>query len=244
MNPSDGVKYVDTIPPPTKNGYIITNYNGNETLLTLPTTTSDGTPVIGIGRWAFSHAYNLKEVIVPEGYQYIFKYAFLGLTTLESIYIGSTVEYISGGIIFEQCDSLKVIQVDPNNPMYMSSGNCLLTKNMELIAGCSESVIPQGTTRIASCAFSERKGPSEIHIPSSVVEIQSSAFFLCDVAIVYIHGQPATIGEHAFTGCEQAEIYCDVDTQPSTWHPNWTGGNSDRYHPPQVFWGGQKEFGI
>ena len=237
LNPDDGVQYVDTILPPLKSGYIIVRYEGVESSLILPTATLDGTPVIGIGRWAFSHAPNLKEVIIPKGYQYIFKYAFLGLATLESVYIGSTIEYISGGIIFEQCNQLKNIQVDPDNPTYMSSENCLLKKDdMTLIAGCSESVIPQGTTVIASCAFSERKGPSEIYIPDSVVEIQSSAFFLCDVAVVYIQGQPSVVGEHAFTGCEQTIIFCDVDAQPASWHPNWIGDSSERYRPPQVVW--------
>ena len=242
INPNDGTVYVDTnqpVPPPKQSGYIITRYMGNESILTLPTTASDGTPIIGIGRWAFSQASSLEELSIPNGYQYIFKYAFLGMDRLKSIHIASTVEYISGGIIFEQCNQLKIIQVDSDNPVYESSENCLLKKSTkELIAGCTGSVIPQGTLSIGSCAFSERKGPPEIHIPNSVIEIQSSAFFLCNTTAVFIEGQPQYIGEHAFTGCENTTIYCHSNSQPDSWHANWLGTNSERYDLPLVIWMG------
>ena len=222
---------------PQQSGYIITRYTGEEVTLELPTIASDGTPIIGIGRGAFSLAPNLKELSVPAGYQYIFDCAFLGLSTLESVYISSTVEYIAGGRVFELCNQLRTIQVAADNPIYMSDGNCLIEKsNMEVIAGCAGSVLPQGVLSIGSCAFSERTGPTEVFIPDSVLSIKSCAFMLCDTSAVHIAGQPQNVGEHAFTGCEKTIIYCNMAQQPTSWHLDWLGESCERYVPPTVIW--------
>lgn len=229
-NPGSGAILVDEsqdIPKPYRDGYIIVGYTGVGGDLTLPQNASDGTPVIGVGRSAFAQKENIRSVDIPEGYQYIFESAFAGAQNLTSIHISASVEYIASGIIFEHCDNLEEIQISEGNSIYFSANNCIIQKEgMALIAGCRGSVIPQGTLSVKCGAFSERTGPREIHIPSSVTEIQSMSFIKCESTKVFcIEGQPLAIGQHAFSDCASATIYCQANEPLENWDSLWRGND-------------------
>lgn len=103
--------------------------------------------------------------------------AFLGCSSLKSLTIPETIEYISA---FDKCGSLVELKVDENNKRYHSDGNCIIeTATNTLFAGCAGSVIPDYVTSIAPYAFRGSLSLTSIVIPDSVTSIGESAFKNC-----------------------------------------------------------------
>ena len=103
-------------------------------------------------------------------------HTFYDCVDLKSITIPSSVTDIVG-TAFSGCTGLETIIVDENNPKYYSSGNCIIERETNcLIAGCKNSVIPEGVTSISEYAF-DRCGLLTINIPSSLTTIPTLAFY-------------------------------------------------------------------
>lgn len=74
---------------------------------------------------------------------------------------------------------MESIEVDSDNPVYCSEGNCLLSKDRTVvILGCKNSVIPEGVSEIGCRAFAGCKDLVHIDIPDSV-KIMHGAFDGC-----------------------------------------------------------------
>ncbi|MBP5156168.1 MAG: leucine-rich repeat protein [Clostridia bacterium] len=142
-----------------------------------------GVAVIAVG--AFSYCSGLKSVAIPEGVTCIDDYAFCGCESLTAVTVPDGVTQI-GREVFSGCKSLETMTVAGNNPVYHSSGNCIIgTASKKLIAGCKNSVIPSD---------------------GSVKSIGESAFFCCaDLESITIPGGVTAIGESAFAACENLE---------------------------------------
>ena len=125
-------------------------------------------------------------------------------TGLTSVTIGNGVTSI-GGSAFSGCTDLTSITVAEGNPVYHSSGNCLIkTASKTLIVGCQTSVIPTdgSVTIIGDNAFRNRSGPTSITIPDSVTSVGGSAFYNCTgLTSVTIGNGVTSIGGSAFSGC-------------------------------------------
>jgi hypothetical protein len=82
---------------------------------------------------------------------------------------------------FAYCSALEGITVADDNKNYKSVDNCLLTKDGKtLMAGCKNSVIPEGITSIEGSAFADCAGlTGDLIIPNSVTTIGLAAFFGC-----------------------------------------------------------------
>ena len=105
--------------------------------------------------------------------------AFSGMSGLKSISIPESVGKMERGP-FMECWGLESITVEPGNANYVSSGNCLLSKDgTVLVAGCRNSVIPDGVKVIAKCAFWGYQTLERINIPDTVTEICDDAFHFC-----------------------------------------------------------------
>lgn len=68
--------------------------------------------------------------------------------------------------------------MDENNAEYYSDGNCIITKEHKLIAGCAGSVIPNTVTVIGEQAF-YCTGITKVVVPASVETIEKEAFNGC-----------------------------------------------------------------
>jgi hypothetical protein len=157
--------------------------------------------IMGIGEGAFMNCKNLQEINIPEGVEYIGGDAFYGCsalkrvhlpsslvcfdghshfshcTSLDSIFIPQNVDLIPSDI-FVDCHSLAKIVVDKRNQKYDSRQDCncvIRTSDNVLVAGCKGSVIVDGIQSIDEYSFNESSITS-IHIPASVVRIDSTAF--------------------------------------------------------------------
>ena len=140
----------------------------------------EGVAIIDTG--AFSQCSNLKKVILPESTEQICCSAFAYCTSLTDIRIPAGVReieegYCDGGV-FRGCGGLKSITVDPANEVYESPNNCnaiIKKKVRKLVAGCKNTVIPDGVKSIAVEAFGRNNELTSIAIPDSVTYIGAAA---------------------------------------------------------------------
>ena len=136
--------------------------------------------VIKIGGYAFDNCTNLTKVEIPNTVTSIGSWAFSGCTGLTSITIPQSVAEIDLGV-FKGCTNLSSITVAQGNANFHSSGNCIITTNRELVAGCKTSIIPTdgSVTIIGFSAFLNCSELTEITIPDSVTYIGGFVFEGC-----------------------------------------------------------------
>ena len=159
--------------------------------------------VTSIGTRAFHACSNsLQTVSIPSKVTSIGDYTFHNCYKLTSIVIPKKVTKI-GNYVFYNCESLASISVESGNTKYDSRGNCnaiIQTATNTLIAGCKNTVIPEGVTAIGTYAFRKATGLTSITIPQSVTNIGKYAFSACsNLTDVWCYATSVpTTGSHAF----------------------------------------------
>ncbi len=142
------------------------------------------------------------EYAVPEGVKVIMSWAFQGNAFLERVSIPSSVENLF--CPFGYCTALREITVDPGNTAYRSADGVLYTADGETLLwypaakeGESFAVpdpvraiesnafmqteylrsvsIPEGVTLLPAFAFKNVRALEELHLPSTIREIDSAA---------------------------------------------------------------------
>lgn len=159
--------------------------------------------VTGIGDGAFSYCTNLASITIPNSVISIGESAF-DTCALTSIVIPDSVTSIGEGA-FGGCNNLRQITVAPWNPTYDSRNNCnaiIETATNTLIAGCQNTIIPNGVTSIGDSAFSNCENLTSIIIPTGVISIGEGAFYGCGLTSIIIPDGVTSIGELAFEDCE------------------------------------------
>lgn len=153
---------------------------------------------------AFSVCGGPDVLTLPSSLLSIGAYAFSGCTGLTSVTIPENVSNIGWGVTAD-CPNITSITVHPDNAYYNSRENCnsiINTRSNVLIAGCKNSVIPAGVTKIDEEAFRGCYGLNSIEIPSSVTNIEYMAFYNCSgLNSIDLSGGVQRIGPSAFAGC-------------------------------------------
>lgn len=195
---------------------MITDYNGKQKKVVIPSTFKVGNDIVPITRigggggtfkWnhtveeivlpvmvkkidgeTFKGCTELKKITIPESTEYIGGRAFEQCRNLKEIFIPSKVKYI-GNDAFSNCDRLEHIDVDGKNKIYSSTEGVIFTSN--------------GKTLFR---YPEGKSKSIYEIPKSVEKIQSGAFYNCDhLKQVTLSNQITEIGNGAFDRCDFLE---------------------------------------
>lgn len=160
--------------------------------------------VTKIANNAFSACIGLTEVNLPISLECIGSSAFEGCRNLSSLYIPSNVKDV-GVLCFTRCYNLQKIEVDPNNVTYDSRDNCnaiIKTATNELIAGCSNTTIPNTISIIGEQAFGTCVNLLSINIPMSTTKIRNNAFRRCSgLTSVKLASSVKSIEHHAFADC-------------------------------------------
>ena len=132
---------------------------------------------------------------------------FEGNKNLRTIVIPESVTNIINRAL-ENCESLKNINVDSNNPNYSSLNGVLYNKNRTILvtypAGKTETTftIPNSVKTIDDFAFSGAESLISINIPSSVTKISSYAFVNCSsLESISIPNGITIIETGTFMGC-------------------------------------------
>ena len=122
-----------------------------------------------------------------------------------TLFIPASVKWIGYGIL-DNCIYLEKVVVDADNPYYDSREGCnaiIETATNTLIAGCCNSKIPQGITKIAAHAFAGHYRLGNINIPESVTYIGDYAFQCCPFYRIILPQGVTYIGDYAFQWCEK-----------------------------------------
>ena len=142
----------------------------------------NGLLVSTIGAYAFNNCIYITEIIIPDTVTTIEENAFSYSSKLTSITIPNSVTNM-GDFLFSGCDNLKQLVVEADNPVYHSSGNCIIeTASKTLISVCPASIIPSdgSATNIGEFLFCSCDDLKNIVIPEGITTLENRAFFHCD----------------------------------------------------------------
>ena len=146
----------------------------------------------------------IKDLVIPNGVTSLWAGAFSGCSELTSITIPASVNNIAG-TPFSGCLNLTMINIDSNNETYESpagSKSIIEKSTKTLVAGCENSIIPNGVVSIGTSAFLGCSSLSSIEIPNSVQSIGASSFSGCNnLSSIEIPNSVQSIGAFAFQGC-------------------------------------------
>lgn len=149
-----------------------------------------------IGASAFNGCNALPSVTIPNSVKTIDEWAFADCNSLTSVYIPNNVTDISLRA-FWGCKGLTSIVVDEANKIYDSRNGCnaiIRTGTNRLIAGCQNTIIPNG-----------------------VKKIDDNALGFCGMTSVIIPQSVTYIGDYAFSSCTNlTDFYCLAKDVPET----------------------------
>ena len=207
----------------TKDGKTLVQYaiGKDDVTFTVP----DG--VETLGAYSFYDNTTLLSVTIPQGLKNIERYAFGFCTRITSFSIPEGVKNI-GKAAFSSCDGLESIIVDDNNEVYKSIDGNLYTKDgktlIQYAIGKNDVAfeVPDGVTTVGEWAMYGAKKLVSVTIPHTVTSIEQASFFNCyALASIVIPQEVISLGEKAFDNCKSLTIYCEAQSQPSTWDENW-----------------------
>lgn len=136
-----------------------------------------GDGITSVGSHAFSDCNNMKIVMLPDSLEIIGNDAFVNCS-LEEIDIPAHVSKI-GQAAFFLCNHLASINVDENNPYYLSTDKGLFDKNQtELIlvpASFKIYTVPNGVTTIDAYAFDNCDFLETVRLPVGITNIETYA---------------------------------------------------------------------
>mgnify|MGYP002857011569 FL=1 len=134
---------------------------------------------------AFTQCFAMHEVALPDHLQSLGDGAFATCGLSGSMFIPASVSEIGYGAFLET--ALEAIEVDPDNPNYVSVDGVLFTKDMKTLLQYPERrpgsiyEVPDGTEQFSSISFFSCTELESVFLPASLREIdEDQCFQFCD----------------------------------------------------------------
>ncbi len=144
-----------------------------------------GYPVVAIDDIAFMFSTFITDVTIPDTVETIGSGAFSYCSLLKNVKIGKGLKKLADNP-FTGCELLSKIQVSADNKHFSTDEKGVLfdknkTKLISFPSGLalSEYTVPEGVKVIGESAFSGNSKINAVHLPSSLVEIKTQAFYSC-----------------------------------------------------------------
>ena len=157
-----------------------------------------------LGSYLFAGCRSLETIILPKNITNIGNDVFSHNPKLLSLEIPQSVSSISIGFI-QECNNLSSLSVESGNQTYSSPEGCnavIRTADMELVAGCKNTIIPSGTKIIGAYAFQHCISLISLKIPESITTIGDFAFWGCyGLTELTVPASVKQIGNMAFYAC-------------------------------------------
>ena len=166
--------------------------------LTIPETVN-GYTVVKIGKYAFAVFYKMTSVTIPNTVTAIDDCAFQQCIGLTSFELPASVTNIGNSALYALGSAIS-IKVAKDNQNYDSRDNCnaiIETATNKLLFGCKTTTIPSSVTGICSYAFAWLP-ELNLFIPSSVTQIETSAFWGTNYVIQVEYTTPPAIDGSEF----------------------------------------------
>lgn len=148
---------------------------------------------------------SLNDLVYFTGLTSIPSKAFNYCENLSSIVIPKNVSSFGEYQPLVGCSNLTSIKVDGENKWFDSRNNCnaIIEKNTGvLVAGCKNTVIPDGVTTIGTLAFCIVEDLATLRIPEGVKTIGVQAFYGCTgLKSIHVPSTLKDIGKEAFVNC-------------------------------------------
>jgi len=179
-----------------------------------------GTPTLtSIGGSAFYNCKKLTTLTLPESLTTIGNDVFNG-AGITSVFIPKNVSDVGVGLSYG-CE-IASITVDPDNAKYDSRNDCnavIETATNKLVAGCLNTVIPDGIVTLGTFAFAQFQGTFSLTIPESVTSFEFGAIHMCPgLTTVNIPSGITSMDDMLFGGCNCTDVYCYIeDPTTLTW---------------------------
>lgn len=154
-----------------------------------------------IGRSLFRNDV-MSEVTLPEGLETIAAYAFNN-SKIGSINIPSTLKTINSSA-FGSVDVVNIVSMDQWLQMSLNTSGLISSKTNVLYNGSTVThiTIPEGTTTIGECKFSNFKDLISVDMPTTVTVVEKYAFNNCSkLKQLELPNTVTSIGESAFYDC-------------------------------------------
>ena len=197
-------------------------YNKNKTTLIM-CFAKDAEPklaetILNISPYAFKGALNIINVDLPDSVTSIGAFAFEKNTKIENIKIGANVNYIDP--FFKYTNYSGTVTIDNNNQNYCVEDKVLYNKDKTEIITIlykinGQYTVKDGVTKLGYNAFHNQNKMTEIVLPDSLKEINSSFNFCNSLTHIYIPNSVEIISERAFSNSPNL-TQIQIDKEPGS----------------------------
>ncbi len=202
--------------------------------------TSLPSKLTSVGAYAFYNCTFPSELHLPEGLYRVGRSGLCAFNGVKDLYVPKSLTIVEESGLTDFM-GLENFHVDAANPYFTDEGNSIIEKATNtLIAGCKNTVIPEGVKVIGTSAFEDVRMESikfpkslvtigalafsysslkEVNIPDNVQTIERSAFNSCGQMTKATIGRGVTsIGQSVFGYCTNIfDVYCHADPNALNW---------------------------